>query len=45
MMAMAKRRPDEPVVIPMSFEDAVKTILKAGPTPKSPRPKKKAKKR
>jgi len=33
-------------VIPMSFEDAVKRILKAGPVPKSPNKKsKKAKKR
>jgi hypothetical protein len=42
---MAKR-PDEPVVIPMSFEDAVERILKAGPAPKSPRKQSnKAKKR
>lgn len=44
-MAMAKRRPDEPVVIPMTFEDAVKHILKAGPAPKALQPKKKAKKK
>src|SRR5688572_21599286 len=31
---MAKRRRDEPVVISMPFEDAVKRILKAGPAPK-----------
>lgn len=41
MIPMAKRR-DDPVVIPMSFEDAVKHILKAGPAPKVS--KKKAKK-
>lgn len=34
-MAMAKRRPAEPVVIPMTFEDAVQHILKASPAPKS----------
>jgi hypothetical protein len=42
---MAKRRPDEPVVIPMSFEDAVKHLLHAGPPPKNPKKKKKEKKR
>ena len=34
-MAMAKRDDDKPVVIPLSFEDAVKRILKAPPPPKS----------
>jgi hypothetical protein len=43
LIPMAKKR-DEPVVIPMGFEDAVKHTLKATPPPKSP-PKKKAKKR
>jgi hypothetical protein len=37
---MAKRR-DEPVVIPMTFEDAVKRILKAGPAPKPAKKKSK----
>jgi hypothetical protein len=41
---MAKRDDDKPVVIPMSFEDAVKRILKAPPVPKR-KPAKKAKKR
>jgi hypothetical protein len=32
---MAKRKDDTPVVIPMSFEDAVKRLLKAPPPRKS----------
>lgn len=44
-MAMAKRRKDEPVVIPMSFEDAVKRILKAGPAPSKAKAKKAKRKR
>jgi hypothetical protein len=42
---MAKRHDDRPVVIPMSFKDAVKRILHAGPAPSPKKKVKKAKKK